>query len=161
MRLGLADPPQAITQTVENVVEGPLRGHLLWRAFRLNQELLTHRFGRDPREGQRSLEFRVRLACRLYDGLDLLYQGRLLLFGFVPTAIRKIVQTTNARAQLVQPCLDLTRNLDEQALAAARTVVLGLRHAKGEQRVHEALLSAVMEVALDPVTLLVLGGNDP
>ena len=82
------------------------RHHLLGRAGGLRHELLTHRFGRDPRERQRRLELRIGWAGRCHDRLDLLHQFRLPCFGPGPPALREIVAATNARAQLVQPRLN-------------------------------------------------------
>jgi hypothetical protein len=111
--LGLADSPQAKAQTVEDVVQGPLRRHrhLRWRSRLrcgrgLRQQLLTHRLGRDARERQRGLEFRIGLASRFDDSVNPTHQRRIQLFGLVPTSRREIIQTTNAGAQLVQPRLD-------------------------------------------------------
>ena len=87
LRRGLADSPQAIAQTVEDVVHGTLCGHMWLRIRCPSRELLTDRFGRDPRKRQGGLEFRIRLAFRLDEGVNLPHQGRILLFGLVPTAI--------------------------------------------------------------------------
>lgn len=83
-------------------MDGPLRGQVL-PLRRVGQELLMHRFGRDPGERQRGLKFWIGLAFRLHNRVNLRHQRRILRFALWPAAAREIVKATNAGAQLVQP----------------------------------------------------------
>lgn len=84
-------------------MHGPFCGQVLLLVRRVGQELLMHRFGRDPGERQRGLKFRIGLAFRLHDRVNLRHQRRILLFALRPAAAREVVKATNAGAQLVQP----------------------------------------------------------
>ena len=123
---GLADASQTIAQTVQEIVHRPLRRH--GRVRLPSQELRPDGLGRDPRERQRRLKFRIRLALRRHNRMHLLDQFRMLLFGLGPTAIREIVETANAGPLFVQTQLDRLPSPAEHPFGLtgpALTILLG------------------------------------
>ena len=65
-------------------------------------------------------------------------------------------------AQLLVRALDVFDRLLDEVRGVSGTVGEGLPdHLEAEDRVHEPLLSAVVQVAFDPLPGLVGGGDDP
>ena len=72
------------------------------------------RFGRDPRECQRSLEFRIRLAGRFDQSVNLRNQFRVQRFRFMSSTRRIIVDAANPGTQFMQPRRDRLSSPAEQ-----------------------------------------------
>src|SRR5271155_3451584 len=77
--------------------------YVLIPSHRVGLQLLMHRLGCHPRIGQWSLEFRICLALRLDQPVNLRHKFWLLLFGLVSTTSREPVHAANPRAKFVQP----------------------------------------------------------
>ena len=100
------DAPQSIAQAIQDVVHGAFGRHMPILLRRVGRQSFAHRLGRHPRIGQRRLELRIGLALRIDQGVDFVYQFRVLLFGFAPAASREIVHAANPGAEFVQPGID-------------------------------------------------------
>ena len=105
MRLRLADPPQSVTQAVQNVIHGAFGRHVPPAGRRVGREPLMHCLRRDPCVDQRCLELRIRLALRLHQGVNLLRQFRVLLFGFATAPCREVFNAANPGAAFAKPCV--------------------------------------------------------
>lgn len=95
-------PLQAIALAVENHAQGVLMRQLLVGPVFLIDQGLTHRFGRQAGVLESALKLRIGLAVRFHQRENILQQLGLNLFALAPTTLRKIVDSGDSGAQLVQ-----------------------------------------------------------
>ena len=117
--LGLAHPPQSITQAIQDGVHRAFRGHI--GPLGVGRELLVHCFSGDACIGQWRLKLGVGLTCRLYERVDLIDQVGMLFFGLVTPACGKALHAANTRAEFVQAGVDGSTPPAEKSLGVSRT----------------------------------------
>ena len=83
-------------------MDGAFGRYVLILSHRVGLQLFMHRLGCHPCIGQWSLEFRIGLALRLDQPVNLRHKFWLLLFGLVSTTSREPVHATNPRAKFIQ-----------------------------------------------------------
>src|SRR5271155_2080783 len=94
--------------------------YVLIPSHRVGLQLLMHRLGCHPRIGQWSLEFRICLALRLDQPVNLRHKFWLLLFGLVSTTSRVSSRGSDLVIAGVRP-----------VIAGVRPVIAGVSHRGG------------------------------
>jgi hypothetical protein len=123
----LADATQAIAEAVQDIGQGPGRWDRPIGSGRVGDQLLVNGCGRDSGIAEWGVELRVGLRVRFHQGVDLLQQFGVVIFGLVSSAGAKVVETTHAGAKFAQTGGDGVATPAKDLLSASRLSVAILK----------------------------------
>ena len=98
----LADATQAIAEAVQQVRHGARCGNRLIGSVGVGDQMAVNGRGRDPGVAERGVELGVGLRVRFDQGVDLLDQLGVVVFGLVSSAGGEVVQAADAAAEFAE-----------------------------------------------------------